>query len=77
MFVTWRALLGDYPATQALRQGRVTSSELALMTFLMARSRSVPLRLIRPSLEAAIAAADPQHLLACPLTVSDLVTDAL
>jgi len=72
--VTWRALLGDYPATHALRQGRVSSSkltldfpdvavphkafkrvvrdmefdvaELALMTFLMARSRGVPLRLL-------------------------------
>jgi hypothetical protein len=32
---------------------------------------------IRPSLEAAIAAADRQHLLAGPLTVSDLVTHGL
>jgi len=72
--VTWRTLLGDYPATRPLRQGSVTSSaltldfadvavphkafkrvvrdmefdvaELALMTFLMARSRGVPLRLL-------------------------------
>jgi 4,5-dihydroxyphthalate decarboxylase len=70
----WRTLLGDYPATRALREGRVTSpqvtfdfadvavphkafkrvvrdlefdvAELALMTFLMARSRGVPLRLL-------------------------------
>jgi 4,5-dihydroxyphthalate decarboxylase len=70
----WRTLLGEYPATRALREGRVTSSqltldfadvavphkafkrvvrdlefdvaELALMTFLMARSRGVPLRLL-------------------------------
>lgn len=70
----WRTLLGDYPATRALRQGRVASpgftfdfadvavphkafkrvvrdlefdvAELALMTFLMARSRGVPLRLL-------------------------------
>lgn len=69
-----RALLGDYPATRALRQDRVCSpvvplefvdaavpnrffkrvvrdlefdvAELALMTFLMARSRGVPLRLL-------------------------------
>jgi 4,5-dihydroxyphthalate decarboxylase len=69
----WRALLGDYPATHALRLGDVVSpqlqlhfadeavpnkafkrvvrdlefdiAELALMTFLMARSRGVPLRL--------------------------------
>ncbi len=68
------ALLGDYPATRALREGRVESplvrlefdavavphkafkrvvrevefdvAELALMTFLMARSRGVPLRLL-------------------------------
>ncbi len=68
-----RALLGDHPATRALRTGQVTSpslgldfadvptpnkafkrvvrevefdvAELALMTFLMARSRGVPLRL--------------------------------
>src|SRR5262252_998655 len=74
MSVTWRALLGDYPATRALRQGRVAPTaftldfadvavphkafkrvvrdlefdvaELALMTFLMARSRGVPLRLL-------------------------------
>ena len=74
MPVTWRTLLGDYPATRALRQGRVVSSELALdvadvavphrgfkrvvrdlefdvaelalMTFLMARSRGAPLRLL-------------------------------
>jgi hypothetical protein len=72
--VTWRALLGDYPATRAFRHGSVTSSnltldfadvavphkafkrvvrdmefdvaELALMTFLIARSRGVPLRLL-------------------------------
>jgi 4,5-dihydroxyphthalate decarboxylase len=70
----WRTLLGDHPATRALRQGLVTSpgftldfadvavphkafkrvvrdlefdvAELALMTFLMARSRGVPLRLL-------------------------------
>ena len=70
--VPLRTLLGDYPATRALRQGALTSSlapldfadvavpnkafkrvvrdlefdvaELALMTFLMARSRDVPLR---------------------------------
>ena len=70
----WRTLLGDYPATRALRQGRVASSlvpldfadvavpnkafkrvvrdlefdvaELALMTFLMARSRGVPIRML-------------------------------
>ena len=70
----WRTLLGDHPATRALRDGRVASSqvafdfadvavphkafkrvvrdlefdvaELALMTFLMARSRGVPLRLL-------------------------------
>jgi 4,5-dihydroxyphthalate decarboxylase len=69
----WHALLGDYPATRALRNGQVPSpllrldfadvavpskafkrvvrdlefdvAELALMTFLMARSRGVPLRL--------------------------------
>jgi 4,5-dihydroxyphthalate decarboxylase len=69
-----RTLLGDYPTTHALRQGRLTSpivplafadvavpnkafkrvvrdlefdvAELALMTFLMARSRGVPLRLL-------------------------------
>lgn len=69
----WRVLLGDYAATRALREGRVTSprfdldfaeiavpnrafkrvvrdlefdvAELALMTFLMARSRGVPFRL--------------------------------
>jgi 4,5-dihydroxyphthalate decarboxylase len=67
-------LLGDYPATRALRQGRIAApgvtldfaevavphkafkrvvrdlefdvAELALMTFLMARSRDVPLRLL-------------------------------
>jgi 4,5-dihydroxyphthalate decarboxylase len=67
-------LLGDHPATRALRQGRVASplvrldfadvavphkafkrvvrdvefdvAELALMTYLMARSRGVPLRLL-------------------------------
>lgn len=72
--MAWRTLLGDYPATRAMRQGRVPSSivsldfadvpvphkafkrvvrdvefdvaELALMTFLMARSRGVPLRLL-------------------------------
>jgi 4,5-dihydroxyphthalate decarboxylase len=72
--VPLRTLLGDYPATRALRQGTLTSSlapldfadvavpnrafkrvvrdleydvaELALMTFLMARSRDVPLRLL-------------------------------
>jgi 4,5-dihydroxyphthalate decarboxylase len=71
--VVWRTLLGDYPITRALRDGRVASpalrldvadvavpnkafkrvvrdlefdvAELALMTFLMARSRGVPLRL--------------------------------
>src|SRR5689334_1120543 len=71
---TWRALLGDYPATRAMRQGRVISpaftldfadvavphkafkrvvrdlefdiAEIALMTFLMARSRGVPLKLL-------------------------------
>ena len=70
----WRTMLGDYPITRALRQGRVHSpivrlefadvavphkafkrvvrdmefdvAELALMTFLMARSRGVPLRLV-------------------------------
>jgi 4,5-dihydroxyphthalate decarboxylase len=70
----WRTLLGHYPATQALRVGRVSApefsldfadvpvphkafkrvvrdlefdvAELALMTFLMARSRGVPLRLL-------------------------------
>jgi 4,5-dihydroxyphthalate decarboxylase len=69
-----RTLLGEYPATSALRHGRVQSpmlhldfadvavphsafkrvvremefdvAELALMTFLMARSRGVPLRLL-------------------------------
>jgi 4,5-dihydroxyphthalate decarboxylase len=69
-----RTLLGDYPTTQALRQGALSSpiialdcadvavpnkafkrvvrdlefdvAELALMTFLMARSRGVPLRLL-------------------------------
>src|SRR5262249_11004651 len=69
-----RTLLGDYPATHALRHGLVSSpivslafadvavpnkafkrvvrdlefdvAELALMTFLMARSREVPLRLL-------------------------------
>ena len=69
-----RTLLGDYPATHALRHGRLTSrlvplafadvtvpnkafkrvvrdlefdvAEFALMTFLMARSRGVPLRLL-------------------------------
>src|SRR5580765_7666594 len=69
-----RTLLGDYPATRALRQGALASpvvpldfadvavpnkafkrvvrdlefdvAELALMTFLMARSRDVPLRLL-------------------------------
>ena len=69
-----KTLLGDYPVTRALRDGRVASSlvrlefadvavpntafkrvvrdldfdvaELALMTFLMARSRGVPLRLL-------------------------------
>jgi len=74
MSTSWRTLLGEYPATRALRQGRVTSpefalefadvavphkafkrvvrdmefdvAELALMTFLMARSRGVPLRLL-------------------------------
>jgi 4,5-dihydroxyphthalate decarboxylase len=73
-------LLGDYPATRALREGRVTSpalsldiadvpvphkafkrvvrdlefdvAELALMTFLMARSRGVPLRLLPVALFA-------------------------
>jgi 4,5-dihydroxyphthalate decarboxylase len=76
----WRTLLGDYPATRALREGRVTSpalsldladvpvphkafkrvvrdlefdvAELALMTFLMARSRGVPLRLLPVALFA-------------------------
>ena len=70
----WRTLLGDYPITHALREGRVRSpivrlefadvavphkafkrvvrdmefdvAELGLMTFLMARSRGVPLRLL-------------------------------
>jgi 4,5-dihydroxyphthalate decarboxylase len=70
----WRTLLGDYPVTRALRQGRVPTSlvslefadvavpnkafkrvvrdlefdvaELALMTFLAARSCDVPLRLL-------------------------------
>jgi 4,5-dihydroxyphthalate decarboxylase len=74
MAASWRALLGDYPATRALKDARVTSAavrlefadvpvphkafkrvvrdlefdvaELALMTFLMARSRGVPLRLL-------------------------------
>jgi 4,5-dihydroxyphthalate decarboxylase len=69
-----RTLLGEYPATRALRRGRIPSpslhlefadvavphtafkrvvrdvefdvAELALMTFLMARSRGVPLRLL-------------------------------
>ena len=69
-----RTLLGDHPATQAVRRGAVVSpvvpldfadvavpnrafkrvvrdlefdvAELALMTFLMARSRGVPLRLL-------------------------------
>ena len=69
-----RTLLGDHPATQAVRRGVVASpvvplefadvpvpnrafkrvvrdlefdvAELALMTFLMARSRGVPLRLL-------------------------------
>ena len=69
-----RALLGTYPATRALREGRIASpavhldfadvdvphkafkrvvrdlefdvAELALMTFLMARSRGAPLRLL-------------------------------
>jgi 4,5-dihydroxyphthalate decarboxylase len=72
--VPMRTLLGDYPATHALRHGTVTSpllplafadvqvpnkafkrvvrelefdvAELALMTFLMARSRNIPLRLL-------------------------------
>lgn len=69
-----RTLLGDHPASRALRRGQVTSNtvaldfadvavpnrafkrvvrdlefdvaELALMTFLMARSRGIPLRLM-------------------------------
>jgi 4,5-dihydroxyphthalate decarboxylase len=72
--MVWRTLLGEYPATRALRQGRIESpllrleladvstpnkafrrvvrdlefdvAELALMTFLMARSRGAPLRLL-------------------------------
>jgi hypothetical protein len=40
-------------------------------------SFAMGLESIRPSLEAAIAAADRQHLLAGPLTVSDLVTHGL
>jgi 4,5-dihydroxyphthalate decarboxylase len=74
VYASLRTLLGEYPATHALRHGHIQSlslhldfadvavphaafkrvvremefdvAELALMTFLMARSRGVPLRLL-------------------------------
>lgn len=98
--VAWSALLGDYPATRALRQGAVRSdlfelrwadvavpnkafkrvvrdlefdvAELALMTFLMARSRGAPLRLF----PVVLVGRNPLPYLVCragaPLTPRDL-----
>jgi 4,5-dihydroxyphthalate decarboxylase len=86
---SWHALLGEYPGTRALRDGRVESAllrlefadvavpnkafkrvvrdlefdvaELALMTFLMARARGVPLRL----LPIALFSRNPLRYLVC------------